>query len=125
MDGEGNTKVYKEGSMGDRIRDRDESMDVEPHSWEARKDNEPEKTRGNSREENGIESDTGNKHVSKEEETIKMPKKLRPEEQKRLVAVEDDDIEETDKDLKNAVACKLLTNRIISEEFFTSMMPRI
>lgn len=39
--------------------------------------------------------------------------------------IEDDDIEETDKDFKNFIAGKILSNREISEEFFAGFMPKI
>lgn len=41
------------------------------------------------------------------------------------MAVDDEDIQDTDRDLKNTVACKVLTTKNINEEYFSTMMPRI
>lgn len=51
--------------------------------------------------------------------------KLKIEERKRIVEIEDDDIKDTDQDLKFLVACKIMSNKTVNEEFFSSMMPRI
>lgn len=50
---------------------------------------------------------------------------LAEQEGRRVVAIEDDDIEETDKDLTDAVACRILTNKLIHWEVFSDTMPRI
>lgn len=43
----------------------------------------------------------------------------------RIVEIEDDNIEEQDRDFQNSIACKILSNREISEEFFIGFMPKI
>lgn len=47
------------------------------------------------------------------------------QESRRIVAIEDDDIEEKNKDLNDALACKILTTKLIHWEIFANIMPRI
>lgn len=47
------------------------------------------------------------------------------QEDRRIIAIEDDDIEEKNRDFKDALACKLLTTKLIHWEIFADIMPRI
>lgn len=50
---------------------------------------------------------------------------LEEEERGRVVDIEDDDIDETDKDFLNSLACKILSCRTINPKGFASLMPKI
>lgn len=68
----------------------------------------------------------GDLEREKEKEAIfSKLEKLRIEEKNRIVAVEDEDIEDTNKELLFSTACKILSERSVNEEYFVSMMPRI
>lgn len=46
-------------------------------------------------------------------------------ERAKIVAIEDNDLEEADEDLVEAILCKILTLKTISPEVFKTLMPRI
>lgn len=50
---------------------------------------------------------------------------LEEEESGRVVDIEDDDIDEIDKEFQNSTACKILSMRTINEENFMNLMPKI
>lgn len=50
---------------------------------------------------------------------------LKEVESRSIVKIEEDDIEETDKDFLNQAACKILSTRTINGDIFANMIPRI
>lgn len=62
-----------------------------------------------------------------EEKVLKKFRKMRLTEEEKggLVQVEDDDIDNTGKDIENTIACKILTIKGIIAEHFQRLMPKI
>lgn len=56
---------------------------------------------------------------------MKQMEKLKIEERKRVVEIEDNDLEETDRDFESSIACKILTLKTINGDVFSVIMPRI
>lgn len=63
--------------------------------------------------------------ISGKEEILNLLENLKIAEEKRLVEIEDDDIDDMDKDFQNSIACKIFTTKYINPEVFSAMMPRI
>lgn len=50
---------------------------------------------------------------------------LAEQEDRRVVAIDEEDVEDTNKDLSDSIACKILTTKLIPWEVFADIMPRI
>lgn len=59
------------------------------------------------------------------DEVFNQMEKLKLVEEGRVVEVEDNDIDESDRDFKGSIACKILTSKYISSEVFMHFMPKI
>lgn len=75
--------------------------------------------------ENREEEEVGMEDYNSEEEVLKQMEKLKIEEGKRVVEIDDDDIDDADKDFENFMACKILTPKMINGYVFSVIMPRI
>lgn len=78
---------------------------------------------GNNMEENSknMDEDSRTEEIHKQLESLS----LEEIEKRRVVEIEEDDIEETNKDFSNSVTCKILFERVINKEVFMDMIPRI
>lgn len=63
--------------------------------------------------------------ITENEDMSRLLEKLKLEEDNRVVEVEDDDIEEANRDFENVIACKILTSSYINPEVFSGIMPKI
>lgn len=72
----------------------------------------------------------GNKDLNGIDNTVELNQQIEKlsiaeQEDRRVVAIEDEDIEETNKDISDSLACKVLTSRLVPWEVFYDIMPRI
>lgn len=129
MDMESNDKICFKGIDGDRMPKDSKSN----RSWKEL-ENHPEYVKYPQNIAIDISSDSiekegrtmrDKKGSKEEEEMLKHLENLKLAEENHLVEVEDDDIDDANKDFKNAIACKILTAKYINPEVFSTMMPRI
>lgn len=62
---------------------------------------------------------------TKVDKVFSQMERLKLEEEVRVVEIEDDDIDDTNKDFKSSIACKIHMGRVINSKVFTVIMPRI
>lgn len=125
MDDKGNEEVCLKGSRGDQqgeatltttlVTENMENAEIQGINQQVM-----ERNAGGEMEEN-----SGNSGFKEKEAILSKLEKLRIEEGKRVVNVEDNDIEDTDRELTYMIACKILSVRSVNDEYFIHMMPRI
>lgn len=77
----------------------------------------------NNNNNNNMEGNQTTEEEAGAEEIQLLLEKLKLEEEKSFMEIEDDDLEETDRDFQSVIACKILTFRMINAKVFSVMMP--